>query len=68
MSRRGQQPGRERVQHDHQQPDEVQRPQPGVDPPDVLEDVVMIGPRRGDREEADQEGGIVAGNRNDVTS
>jgi hypothetical protein len=29
---------------------------------------VMIGPRRGDREEADQEGGIVAGNRNDVTS
>jgi hypothetical protein len=46
---------------DHQQPDEVQRPQPGVDPPDVPEDVVMIGPRRGDREEADQEGGIMAG-------
>ena len=35
-------------------------PGAGVHPPDVPEDVVMVPPRRGDREEADQEGRVVA--------
>jgi len=53
------QPGRERVENDHQQPETVDRPQPRIHPPDVPEDVVMIPPRRGDHEEADQEGRVV---------
>jgi hypothetical protein len=61
VPRAGQQLGRERDQHDREEPHHVQLPQPGVDPPGVLEDVVMGAPGRGNGLEADQEREVMPG-------
>src|SRR5579875_2021046 len=59
MPGRGKQPGREREQHDREQPDQVELPQPAIDPADVAEGIVVSAPRGGDHREADQEGRVV---------
>jgi len=58
-ARHGEQPGGERVEHDHQQPEIVDRPQTCVYSPDIAENAVVVAPRRSDHEEANQEGRVV---------
>jgi len=51
---------RGRHEDDHQQPDHVHVPQPRIGPPDVPEGVMVIAPRGGDRDKADQERQVLA--------